>query len=469
MDKHTKNNLITIKDKLDKIGPGFCLAKWTQTTIHLGVGHTHSCHHPNTHLISIAEVNQDPSVLHNTPYKKEIRKEMLSGKRPAECRYCWKIEDLKNTELFSDRVLKSNESWSEPYFNEVLTAGAEQNFNPKYLEISFSNVCNFKCSYCMPSVSSQWTEEIERYGPYPTSTQFNTLAIDHRAKKIPIPVREHNPYIEAFWKWFPVIYKDLHTFRITGGEPLLDKNTIKVLDFIIENPNPNLVLSINTNLCVPDTLYDNFIEKIKFITLNNKVKDVILYTSCEAYGSSAEYIRFGMDYKKWISNFQKYLANVPGGKVTVMATYNALSISTFGNFLNDMLKIKKVAGLLSSSRSKESTVHIDIPYLTTPTHQSVKILTKEFVPFIDLQIQFMEKSHMSVSRFGFNDHEIHKLRRIKSIIEESISTPDRDVAVNRRDFVIFVDEHDRRRGTNFLETFPELTEFYNAYKSTKNI
>ena len=36
--------------------------------------------------------------------------------------------------------------------------------------------------------------------------------------------------------------------------------------------------------------------------------------------------------------------------------------------------------------------------------------------------------------------------------------------INREDFVKFVDEHDKRRGTNFLETFPELTNFYNKYK-----
>jgi len=30
--------------------------------------------------------------------------------------------------------------------------------------------------------------------------------------------------------------------------------------------------------------------------------------------------------------------------------------------------------------------------------------------------------------------------------------------------VRFVDEHDIRRGTNFLETFPELKEFYNQIK-----
>ena len=39
-------HLVDTKAKLDKIGKGMCLAKWTQTTIHLQLGHTHSCHHP---------------------------------------------------------------------------------------------------------------------------------------------------------------------------------------------------------------------------------------------------------------------------------------------------------------------------------------------------------------------------------------------------------------------------------------
>ena len=35
------------------------------------------------------------------------------------------------------------------------------------------------------------------------------------------------------------------------GEPLLSKDTFKVLDYIIENPkiNPMLEMSVNSNLC----------------------------------------------------------------------------------------------------------------------------------------------------------------------------------------------------------------------------
>ena len=34
----------------------------------------------------------------------------------------------------------------------------------------------------------------------------------------------------------------------------------------------------------------------------------------------------------------------------------------------------------------------------------------------------------------------------------------------RKDFVLFIDEYDKRRGKNFLETFPEMEVFYNSCK-----
>ena len=34
----------------------------------------------------------------------------------------------------------------------------------------------------------------------------------------------------------------------------------------------------------------------------------------------------------------------------------------------------------------------------------------------------------------------------------------------RRDFVLFIDEFDKRREKNFLETFPEMEDFYESCK-----
>jgi organic radical activating enzyme len=453
MDPKYKKTLV--KKMLDKVGPGMCLAKWTQTTIHLGLGHTHSCHHPRTHVIPVDEIKKNPSALHNTEYKKLIRKEMLEGTRPTECNYCWNVEDLNGMDQFSDRVLKSSENWSLPYYDQIIEDGYKKDFNPKYIEISFSNVCNFKCSYCMPSVSSLWMEEIERHGPYPTSMNYNNLDWARKQNKMPILAREYNPYIEAFWQWWPELYKTVDTFRITGGEPLLDKNTYKILDYVIENPNLNLELSINSNLCVPDDLYKKFLSKVEIIQKNKLVKNFIFYTSCEAHGQSAEYIRFGLNYEKWLNNFYLYINTIPRPSLGITATYNALSVTTFDLFLSDVKK------LMTDVESKEGgKLYLDIPYLNNPPHQNVKILTEDFVENIDKQISYM----MSLK---FKNTEIDKLKRTRTMMIEGIQAPSNQNIVNRRDFAIFVDEHDKRRGTNFLETFPEMADFYYLCKKLK--
>jgi organic radical activating enzyme len=456
MDKFNQRNFET-QEKLNKISSSFCLAKWTQTTIHLGVGHTHSCHHPRTHKISVDELKSDPSALHNTSYKKRIRQEMLDGDRPRECEYCWKVEDLQEKHQFSDRILKSSEDWSMFHFDEVINTGSDKNINPKYLEISFSNVCNFKCSYCMPSVSSQWMEEIERHGPYPTSMMYNNLDWVKQQDKFPIPVREYNPYIEAFWQWFPNLISDLHTFRITGGEPLLDKNTYKCLDYIIENPQPNLEFSINSNFDVPSDLFDKFLEKVQTIQKNKLVKNFTAHTSCEAYGKAAEYIRYGMNYDRWKNNLIKFMDLVDRPTVGIMSTYNCLSVTTYVEFLKDILEIKKYI-----KKKNASSLSLDIPYLNHPFHQSVKILTDNFVKNIDAQIKFCKDYSNLNFDYGFNEFEIFKLQRVKSLFEDK--TSEFNYIGNRKDFVRFVDEHDLRRHTVFLNTFPEMYEFYTFCK-----
>lgn len=457
--KNTK--LEEVKKTLDSIGPGMCLAKWTQTTIHLGLGQTHSCHHPKTHTIPISEIKKNSAALHNTDYKKSIRKEMLEGKRPKECSFCWGVEDLKKQDVYSDRILKSADSWSWPYFYDVLMTGHNTDIDPKYLEISFSNVCNFKCSYCMPSVSSQWWEEIEKFGPYPTSRSYNDIKWEKEDGRIPILNKEDNPYVDAFWDWFPKIYKGLHTFRLTGGEPLLDKNTFKVLDFIIENPNPNMEFSINSNFCVPDKLFNTFIDKIKHITSNGLVRNFLVYTSAEAKGERSEYIRHGMSYNKWLDNIYRYIDELPGKNISVMSTYNALSATSYLDFMKDMYRVNCYATYY------DSLVGLDIPHLLNPAHQSIKILTPDFLEYFNEQISWAESIGKKYSdvRPGFLPYELEKLKRVKTVFEQELAQPTIDTDVRRRDFAIFVDEHDKRRGTNFLKTFPEMTDFYNFCKS----
>ena len=49
------------------------------------------------------------------------------------------------------------------------------------------------------------------------------------------------------------------------------------MDSLIENPNTEMALDLNTNLCVPDKLIKDFVEKAKVLTLEGKVKSVKIH------------------------------------------------------------------------------------------------------------------------------------------------------------------------------------------------
>jgi MoaA/NifB/PqqE/SkfB family radical SAM enzyme len=122
---------------------------------------------------------------------------------------------------------------------------------------------------------------------------------------MPIKHSDQNPYVDAFWKWWPELYQKLETLRLTGGEPLLSKDVWRMLDDIEANPKPDLVFAINTNLGIPDELVDRMIAKLNSISKN--IKEVQIFTSGEATGAQAEYIRYGLEYDKWAKNLEKVL------------------------------------------------------------------------------------------------------------------------------------------------------------------
>jgi len=115
-----RGELYDFRDTLNETGCGFCLAKWTQVTIHLQNGETHSCHHPVPHKIPLLELRRNPSALHNTKHKKRQRRAMLNGERPDECDYCWRVED-SGSNVLSDRTYKSFEPWARPYVDEIVS------------------------------------------------------------------------------------------------------------------------------------------------------------------------------------------------------------------------------------------------------------------------------------------------------------------------------------------------------------
>jgi len=145
-----------------------------------------------------------------------------------------------------------------------------------------------------------------------------------------------------------------------------------------------------------------------------------------------------------------------------------LSIPKYKMFLEDILKIRRKHNN-KSIKNGRSVITVDTPYLRYPEHQSAFIITADLLPYVEEQLRFMEDNREPTSGLyvpfnGFHDHEIYKLKRIYNMIVEELNKPASNLLLNRKDFITFVDEHDRRRNTNFLKTFPELTNMYNSWK-----
>lgn len=445
------NDAEVMQQRLDTVSPSMCLAKWKQVSLHLTTGHTNSCYHPPLHKISIDDIQRSPSGLHNTDYKKQQRKMMLNGTRPSECQYCWNMED--NGKL-SDRHYRSGEPWAARDFNKIVDAPWDQDIVPSYVEVNFNSACNLKCSYCSPQFSSSWMDEIQRHGAYPTAVPHNNP--DHFVgERKPIPVREHNPYVDAFWTWWPQLYPELEHFRMTGGEPLMDRNTYRVFDYVLENPSPKLHLDLTSNFSVEDKLFERYMGYVKQLCHEDILEHFMQYVSVDGWGQQAEYMRNGLDFDLMWSRVERFLDEVPyRSSLTFIVTMNNLSVTSFDKLVAGILDLRK-----RYSRTYQR-VWFDTPVLRQPAWQSLQTLPDSYSMLLGKTKQFMEHNLETDENLfhGFKDYEIQRLDRDIAWMKNSL--PAEQLQQNRADFYRFFAEHDRRRGTNFLATFPEMSQWW---------
>ena len=430
-----------IKDKLDAVSPSFCIAKWKTLTLHLGLGENHSCYHPPMHKIDPWAIKRNPSALHNTEHKKQIRKLMLEGVRPTECDYCWHVENLPGNQA-SDRIRHSSSPDMFGELDKIKSSAFDVNINPSWLELSFSNHCNLRCSYCGPGASSRWRDEIKRFGGYPVrnDAQGNGPDALHKQYK-----EEENPYVEAFWKWWPDLYPDLRTLRITGGEPMMTTGYFKIFDYAMEHPNKELSFNVNTNLSVPTKTIEKFINVAQKLEASGNVKSIGLFTSIDTGSKPAEYIRDGLSNERYYNHLKMIMDAVPNIEVSFMITFGPLSLFNFTELLDFIVTLRE--------RYPNNKIGIGIAVLNYPSHFDLKILPERFRPWFDKITAHFENP--------MNKWPQYERDYWKTLLTHWETTKDDNGHLDDRiDFYRFFKEHDFRRKTSILLSVPEIEEFY---------
>jgi len=571
--------------KLNELSPSMCMAKWLQVSMHLPQGRTHSCYHPPTHPIPLDELKANPNALHNTKFKLEERRQMKNGSRPEGCQYCWNVEDA-NEDALSDRHYRSSEWWVKDAWEEVVNSPWDHDISPRYVEVNFNQACNFKCAYCSPHLSTAWEDDIKENNSFLFSDGggHNNIQELKTIGLMPLEVaRKDNPYIDAFWKWWPDAYPNLKIFRMTGGEPLMDKNTFKVLDYIRDNPNPDLEISLTTNMCPPDdALFDKFIEKVKlleqplisdndnsvtevdfnqlfklpanpnyrnilfyvkdpkdgsdwkewpqyiieetlhgaeavrimpntdviswndvtqsfkglgpceetddnsFVYLseykknpdwniwdhvydNVSCKHISVFISVDSIGKQAEYIRDGLDWDKLKRNVDRLLSETTRVSVTFINTFNLLSVPSLRGFLDYILELREKFGYKYQVEKRHKVlaqkVWFDVPYMRDPNWFNIQLCDDAMLDTIQSNIDYMKSKVLGnmeygVTYEGFKEYEVLKLERDLAWAKEGEKIYDEDLSNRLIRFYEYFEQYYQRRGLNFLETFPEMEEFW---------
>jgi len=437
------------KQILDTKSASFCGAKWYNATIWLGSGMTTSCHHPLPHRIDLEEIKTNPSAIHNTKQKKEQRRQMQNGERPAGCEYCWKIEDMHRDNI-SDRVYKSK-IFTDEDLDTAYRLDHNKDVNLKTLEIAFDRTCNFKCTYCNPAFSSTWANDIKQKGPYTglTSDGRNHFTHPHNSAE-PYKKDETNPYVEAFYKWWESdLHKSLDELRITGGEPMMSPNLWRLLDWIEtqgERMNPDMRIAINSNLGAKQSIIDRFKTKLRGF------KNFHLYTSCEATFEQAGYIRDGMVFSDWHSNLLHMMVDKIPSEIHNMATINALCLESLPEFLEKMVWFK------GASKVYGPTINYTLNILRFPSFQSPLVLPDDLRNKFKLDlVKFLSNNEKYLEHM-----EINQTQRLIDYLDV-VKTPHAGAAAQeqlQKDFKMFYSQYDKRSGKDFEKTFPIIGEWY---------
>ena len=434
---------------LDTKSASFCAAKWYNATTWLGSGMTTSCHHPLPHKVSVEEVLLNSKALHNTQQKKNERAMMQQGQRPAGCEYCWRIED-SSADAVSDRPYK-NMIYTEQELATAFITDPSEDVDLRTLEISFDRNCNFACSYCNPAFSTTWVRDIKQYGPYENlySDGRNHFTHEHASSQL-YKFGEPNPYVEAFFRWWESDLKNsLRELRITGGEPTMSADFWRLLNWFQTN-HSDVKLAVNSNLGAKPELIN------KLISASHSIPHIELYTSCEATGVAAEYIRDGLVWREWVDNIDRIAEKGNFKALHVMATINALCLPTITEFLDYMLLLKEQYG------KNWPTVTLNI--LRFPSFQSPCVLPNIIKHDVIKKLLIWYAKNAESPLLHDMERE-HVLRLVKYLGEvESPHEGASDKKLLEKDFKIFYQQYDHRRSKNFEQTFASLKDWFNEIR-----
>jgi hypothetical protein len=221
---------------------------------------------------------------------------MLRGETLPECDVC-------NSKLLNTNVYRT-------YFDHLFAHKLEEVYDstdatgytsmePVSWDYRFSNLCNFKCRTCGDMLSSAWETEQKTWDMVDVSNSKNSWMVPEIRKEISL---FQDTQIESEFS-SAVERHSVEEIYWVGGEPLMYEQHWRYMKRIIElGDGKNVYTRYNTNLSRVDYRGINLYRDILA-----HVRDWQICASLDGTGDTGEYIRTGLDYGTFLTNFKQGL------------------------------------------------------------------------------------------------------------------------------------------------------------------
>lgn len=388
----------------------FCILPWIHIYANADGSVLPCCigdHH--MHMGNVRD-NTIEEILNGSKYK-EMRSKMLRGERCKECSACYRNEDVGNTSFrqsmnqqFKNYISDAKKINSDGYLTDIKL---------RYLDVRWSNICNFKCRSCSSTYSSTWAQEDNAHG-----------------KKKPIHIFAGGDDNDKLYEQFKPYFKSIETFYFAGGEPLLTDKHYEILEYLISINRTNVDIDYNTNL-------SNLKYKNKSVLkLWKNFRRVGIGASLDSWGERAEYIREGTDWSVIESNIKQIKKDCHNVEMHSSSVISVFNVGTIPEFLDS---------LYDNNLFDKQTHRPQFYNIIHPHFYSFNVLPS------DLKDKTIDK--LLSNKEKYNKHVKHEIEKVISQLKNSNYNV--ELAKQFKDNTLY---YDKIRNRNFVDTFPELKE-----------
>lgn len=378
----------------------------------------------------------------NSDAYKKMRLAMINDEPWEACKRCYKLEEIGTWTMRNSQNKQRGEQYID-LVEDTLEDGGLEEFNMKYMDIRFSNLCNFKCRSCGPQCSSLWAEEELKGYDNDMDKFYNAF----KMKDIIVSNTDNNDFMTQLREHL----SDVEEVYFAGGEILVQPQHYECLDFWVDNELCDQVhLNYTTNLSklrhkIKGKDYDLF-------DYWNKFPSIELWASIDAVGPQAEVIRKGTNWKKVINNLKMIKKNAPHIKVGFTPTVSLWNVFEYSSMMEELYK----EGLM------DLTIAPRVNVLTYPPEANIKNLP------IHMAFEVIKRMEVTMNNFSAvmkSDPELEPYEHHVTSGFLTVLTLLKECGDGDPDKIIeFIDDNrrlDTLRNEDFFENAPkEIEEMY---------